>query len=79
MKKWFITFLSTAVLLFAAIAFAADEDSSDKDAKYNQVATACESQFTADQYPDEEERNAKIDACIEEGMQNQGESQPVEG
>lgn len=79
MKNWFMVLLASAVLLFTAVAFAADEESSEQDAKYNKVAAACESQFTADMYPDDEERNAKIDACIEQGLHSQGDSQGVEG
>lgn len=64
MKTTLLFCLSAFLLLATTTLFAADEkaDASDSDA----VITMCENQYTAETYPDEEERNKLIDQCISE-------------
>ena len=64
MKTKLLLCLSAFLLMTASTLFAADEkaDASDSDA----VITMCENQYTAETYPNEDERDKLTDQCISE-------------
>jgi hypothetical protein len=67
MKTKLLLCLSVLFLVATTTVFAADENDTEAQASDSDTVIAmCESQYTAETYPDEEERNKLIDQCITE-------------
>lgn len=67
MKTKLLLCLSALLLVATTTLFAADENNADATpADSDAVVTKCENQYSAETYPDEEERNKMIDQCIGE-------------
>jgi hypothetical protein len=67
MKTKLLLCLFALLLVTTTTLFAADEnDAEAKPADSDTVIAQCESQYSAETYPDEEERNKLTDQCIDE-------------
>lgn len=68
MKRQLPLFLALITLLMSSPLFAADNDSKMNIEK---VIASCEEQYTAETYPNEEERAKLIEQCIEDNTAGQ--------
>jgi hypothetical protein len=69
-KPYYLVALILAGFIYIGSAIAAEEGQEEQQSMSSQtgdeVVAMCEEKFTADNYPDEEERNKLIDECINE-------------
>jgi len=72
MKQFFYMCMAVLALAVSSPVFSADENKDADDSKMTieKVIASCESQYTADMYPDPEERSKLIDQCVEENSAN---------
>lgn len=74
MKQFLFLCITTLALTISSPVFSADENKDEMDdpskMTIEKVIASCESQYTAETYPDTEERNKLIDQCIEENSVN---------
>lgn len=77
MKRFLFLCMTTLALVISYPVFSADEDqntdqatdqATDDSSKMSieNIIAACEAQYTAEMYPDTEERNKIIDQCVDE-------------
>jgi hypothetical protein len=67
MKTKLLLCLAALFLVATTNVFAADENDAEARANDSEsVVAMCENQYTAETYPDEEERDKLIDQCISE-------------
>jgi len=73
MKQFFFLCMTALALSVSSPVFSADENKeADDESKMTveKIIASCESQYTADLYPDTEERNKLVDQCVEESSAN---------
>lgn len=67
-KPFYLVALVLAGLIYFTSAIASEEGQAEQQSMSSptgdEVVAMCEEKFSADNYPDEEERNKLIDACI---------------
>lgn len=69
MKQFFFLSMTFIALSISSPVFSADENKEMDDASsmaIENIIASCEKQYTADMYPDTDERNNLIDQCIED-------------
>lgn len=69
MKQFFFLCMATLALIISNPVFSADENKDMDDSSkmtIDQIITSCESQYTAEAYPDTNERDKLIDQCVED-------------
>jgi hypothetical protein len=68
-KPYYLVALILAGFIFVASAIAAEdgqEEQSMSSPTGDEIVAMCEEKYSADSYPDEDERNKVIDECINE-------------
>jgi hypothetical protein len=68
-------------LLCVSAVLAAGEDDAGRESTtgMDEIVAACEKQFSNASYPDEEERTALINQCVEQKSNDSGQDNPNQG
>lgn len=73
MKQFFFMCITSLALSISSPVFSADENKEMDDSSnmnIENIIASCEKQFTAEMYPDTDERNNLIDQCVEDNSSN---------